>query len=434
MDSVNAPIARFLHRSTLEGERTVAYVRLGLCLFVLLERVILLDSLTLLRHGDPGEAVAVGGLVVGVLFALWVLSRVDEAAPDRLPALSALVDVVLVSLVILPQVLWPPDGWNGLLAVPAWSFWILAVVGAGFRLSRLAVVCAAVASAVALLGFVSLDQALHGAVGDPRLESLVLAGIVLSGAALLSWGGVRRTRILVEQGAAEALKAERARQRLGVYLSPAVADEALEQERLAPGGARRDVAVLFTDLRGFTSRGETLPPEQLLEELNRYLSDMVAVIHQHGGVVDKFVGDSIMVVFGIPRSAPDDALRAVRCAAALQDALEHHNAARLRRGLRGLQHGIGLHFGTVVAGNVGSMDRLQPTVVGDIVNTASRLEGLTKTVEHSVLISAETVEATGCTPEALGIRFAGTLPITGRDGGIGVFALVDDPTAPHPSS
>ncbi len=410
----------------------MAHVRWGLCLFVLLERVILLDSLTLLRQGDPGEAVAVGGLVAGVLFALWVLSRIDDAAPDRLPALSALVDVVLVSLVVLPQVVWPPEGWTGLLGVPAWGFWILAVVGAGFRLSRLAVLCSATAAAVALLGFVSLDQALHGAAGDPPLESLVLAGIVLVGAGLLSWGGVRRTRVLVERGAAEALKAERARQRLGVYLSPAVADEALEQERLAPGGARRDVAVLFTDLRGFTSQGESLAPERLLEELNSYLSDMVKVIHEHGGVVDKFVGDSIMVVFGIPRSTPDDALRAVRCTAALQEALGRHNAARARRGLQGLQHGIGLHFGTVVAGNVGTLDRLQPTVVGDIVNTASRLEGLTKTVDHNVLISAETVEATGCTPESLGIRFAGTLPVTGRDQGIAAFSLVGDPASAPP--
>jgi adenylate cyclase len=165
----------------------------------------------------------------------------------------------------------------------------------------------------------------------------------------------------------------------------------------------------------------------LLEELNSYLSEMVSVIHDHGGVVDKFVGDSIMVVFGIPGSAPDDALRAVRCAAALQQALARHNAARAHRGLKDLAHGIGLHFGPVVAGNVGTLDRLQPTVVGDIVNTASRLEALTKVVSHNVLISAEAVAATGCSPESLGIRYSGTLPITGREGGIGVFSLVHDP-------
>jgi adenylate cyclase len=133
----------------------------------------------------------------------------------------------------------------------------------------------------------------------------------------------------------------------------------------------------------------------LIAELNDYLDVMVEAIRQERGVVDKFIGDAIMVVFGIPKPGAEDAQRAIRAAAAMQAALIQHNATRTSSGRPPFEQGIGVHYGYAVAGHVGTTQRLQFTVVGDVVNVASRLESATKAVGASVLISAAAVEAAG---------------------------------------
>lgn len=425
---MQSPIQAFLRRSTLAGEKTVAYVRLGLCVLVMVERAVFLDAFRALVEGQPQELIAVSGLLIGALFSIWAIWRSEHNAPRRLPEVSAIVDVLLISLIMLPQSIWTPEHWAGVLTRPSWAFWALSIVAAGFRLSRTAVVAATALATLSIIGHVTLDISLNGPEVAPEPVSVVLAAIIFCGATLLGWGVVVRTRSLVDQGAQEAIKAERARQRLGVYVSQEIADQAMEVELLRPGGERRNVAVLFSDLRGFTTRGESLQPEQLLEELNSYLDEMVAVIRAHDGVVDKYIGDAIMVVFGIPESHPDDAARAIACARGMQEALASHNAARAARGKGPLRHGIGVHYGPVVAGNVGTSDRLQYTVVGDIVNTASRLEGATKSLQHPVVISREAVVAAGGAEQALGLCSLGRVPIRGREGGIEVLTLADDPS------
>jgi adenylate cyclase len=114
-----------------------------------------------------------------------------------------------------------------------------------------------------------------------------------------------------------------------------------------------------------TSR-EGLDPQRLVGELNAYLEAMVSVIDQEGGIVDKYIGDAIMVVFGIPGTHPDDADRAVRTATRMREALVQHNQERVEAGLDPLREGIGVHFGHAVAGNIGTAERLQYTAVGDV--------------------------------------------------------------------
>src|SRR5690606_8766258 len=147
------------------------------------------------------------------------------------------------------------------------------------------------------------------------------------------------------------------------------------------------VTVLFSDIRSFTSISENMDPRELLDFLNEYLSGMVESVLQHHGVVDKFIGDAIMAVFGAPVPEPEDPLHAVCAALAMREKLAKINEGFVERGLPEIRTGIGLHSGQVVAGNMGHSERMEYTVIGDTVNLASRLEGLTKELGCDVVIS-----------------------------------------------
>jgi class 3 adenylate cyclase len=181
---------------------------------------------------------------------------------------------------------------------------------------------------------------------------------------------------------------------LGRYVSPDVAQHCLEdREALRLGGDVRTVSILMSDLRGFSALSERLGPEQMIGLLNRYFSRMVPVILDHRGTINEFIGDAILVLFGAPVERPDDAERAVRCAWAMQRTMTAFNAESRGLGLPELTMGIGLHAGRVVAGNIGSADRVKYGVVGPPVNLAARIESLT--VGPQVLLSREMVERVG---------------------------------------
>jgi len=184
------------------------------------------------------------------------------------------------------------------------------------------------------------------------------------------------------------------RDTFGRYLTPGLAEQLLSNpEALALGGTLQRVTILMSDLRGFTALSERLGPQGTVRVLNRYLGRMTEIIVEEGGTIDEFLGDAILVLFGAPLSADDDARRAVRCALRMQAAMEGFNRDGAIDGLPTLEMGIGLCTGDVVAGNIGSEQRAKYGVVGDPVNTASRVEGLT--VGGQVLIAASTVEAVG---------------------------------------
>jgi len=168
---------------------------------------------------------------------------------------------------------------------------------------------------------------------------------------------------------------------LGRYVNPELAQRWL-QERRSPrlGGEPREVAILMSDLRGFSALSEQLGPEAVFGVLNRYLGRMTEVIHAHGGAINEFIGDGILVLFGAPTARPDDASRAVRCAWAMQEALAELNRSRAP-GDPELHMGIGLNAGTVVAGHIGGRNRAAYTVVGPVVNRTSRMVDLAKAGE-----------------------------------------------------
>lgn len=182
---------------------------------------------------------------------------------------------------------------------------------------------------------------------------------------------------------------ERVRELLGKVVSPAIANELLQRPPEL-GGEEREVTVLFTDVRGFTTLCEGREPQQVLALLNEYFSVLTTVIEQHGGVVDKYIGDAVMALFGAPVLCEDAAGRAVQAALAMQAALADLNVRLAARGLLPLVTGIGINSDRVVVGNMGSQSRNNYTAIGDGVNLASRLEGLSKRYGAAVVVSDST--------------------------------------------
>ncbi len=150
------------------------------------------------------------------------------------------------------------------------------------------------------------------------------------------------------------------------------------------------MAVFFSDIRSFTQMSESLEPEEVVEFLNDYMTRMVHCINRTRGVVDKYIGDAIMAVWGAPLSTGDDAFNAVNAALLMRDQLIEFNKDRGGEKKPLIRIGCGIHYGAVLAGQIGSEDRMEYTVIGDTVNLASRIESLNKAFYTDILISEET--------------------------------------------
>jgi len=184
------------------------------------------------------------------------------------------------------------------------------------------------------------------------------------------------------------------RETFGRYTSDEIVDAILDApDGLKLGGEKRNVTLLMSDIRGFTSLAERLEPTEVVALLNHYLSVMVELIHRHGGNIDEIIGDAILVIFGAPLVMPDAAGRAVHCALAMQKAMASVNAYNLRQGWPEIEMGIALHTGEVVVGNIGSTKRSKYAVVGQTVNMTARIESFT--VGGQILVSPALTAAAG---------------------------------------
>ena len=274
----------------------------------------------------------------------------------------------------------PPQ--RALLAVAP----LLLVLAAGRRLSAIQARLALVALLLALQLAAGLLVLQRGNRWLPLLAPL--SGLV--GLALL-YGGEAYLR-----EAGERLRLRRTFER---YVAPGVVAEILADPEAAEGilrGRQLEVTVLMSDIRGFTTltcqRSMAGQSELHVRQLNEYLGAMVEVVGQHGGTIDKFIGDAVMAVFGSPlsRGAREEARQAVRCGLAMRAALAALNADWRRRGLAELDNGVGLASGPVVAGQIGSPKRLEFTVIGDTVNLAARMEAMTRQVEAPLVFDTAT--------------------------------------------
>lgn len=183
---------------------------------------------------------------------------------------------------------------------------------------------------------------------------------------------------------------EKVRDLLGKVVSPEIADE-LMSKKIELGGEARRVTMLFSDIRGFTTLCEGKSPVEILSLLNEYFTALTSVIEVNGGVVDKYIGDAVMALFGAPVAHADAAARAVNTALGMQAALAAVNREFIARGGNEIHIGVGINTDEVVVGNMGSKSRLNYTVIGDGVNLASRIEGLTKNYGVAIIVSESTV-------------------------------------------
>jgi class 3 adenylate cyclase len=186
------------------------------------------------------------------------------------------------------------------------------------------------------------------------------------------------------------------RETFGRYLTDEVVESLLETPGgLSLGGEARTVTILMSDIRGFSGLSERLPPGEVISLLNHFLGTMTEIICRRGGTIDEFIGDAILVIFGAPTARPDDALRAVACAAEMQLAMAAVNERGRTLGLPRIEMGIGINTGDAVVGNIGSERRAKYGVVGRNVNLASRIQGFA--VGGQVLVSGTTLRAAGDT-------------------------------------
>lgn len=178
---------------------------------------------------------------------------------------------------------------------------------------------------------------------------------------------------------------------LARYMTKEIADQLMDSDAQL-GGQMRELSILFSDIRNFTTISERLGPQETVVMLNEYFSTMVDTLFHHGGILDKFIGDAMLAVFGAPFSTGEDADRSVATAIDMMKALKQFNARRMLKNQETVSIGIGIATDNVLVGNIGSMKRMDYTVIGDGVNLASRLEGATKFYHSDILISEKTYE------------------------------------------
>jgi adenylate cyclase len=260
---------------------------------------------------------------------------------------------------------------------------------------------------------------------DARISGFALAAgtVAALGGAHLAAGRLLLVPVLAPLAAAwtfyvtaalgEYLRERRARREavamFSRFVNPHVVKQLVERGGIEGAGQSREVTLLFSDIRGFTSLSETRKPEEVVALLNRYFSLQVEVVFKHGGSLDKFIGDCIMALWGAPLDDPEHARHAVACALDMADTL-----AAFRRQLGATSDfdvGIGIHSGPAVVGLIGSDRRREYTAIGDTVNLASRIEGLTKEAKRRILVSKDTADRCG---DAFAFTSCGTFPVKGR--------------------
>jgi adenylate cyclase len=227
-----------------------------------------------------------------------------------------------------------------------------------------------------------------------------------------------------------AIERQRVRDIFARFVPEKVVDQVLARtdEQLRLGGVELESTVMFSDVRGFTTFSESQSAERVLEILNRYLSGMSDAILEHGGTVISYMGDGIMAVFGAPIPDSDHADRALAAARAmLEERLPQFNAWLQEQGIEGFRMGIGLNTGPVMAGNVGSEQRLEYTAIGDTTNTAARLEGMTKDTPYQLFVADSTRERMR---EPNDLVYVDELPIRGRRSTVAVWSLAPKEGAP----
>lgn len=388
-------VSRFLRDAELSAERLSAIVRLVIFVALL---TLVLSSDTEHQHQKFAIAVvsAYGFVAAAALILAW--RRVFH---PTLPYAYVTFDVALVCLSILlvsRMLEFPP---HMVFAIPASAiiFVVLAHAAMRFR-PGLVVYAGGLTAAVLGIGVVVMPKPeavspfLSGSPHGNLLQSLLHSRLIPFGivalVTLALWATSWRTRRMLQT----SVDYSRRLGNLSRFFSPHLADRlAREGEPYLSTGGRQLCAIMFIDICGFTDIAREMTPEDLSRVLAEFRGVLTRVIFAHGGMVDKFIGDAVLAVFGAFEAKPEDARRAIKCGIAALAAVETWSASQHARGKPEIRVGIGAHCGEVFVGAVGDDRMLEFTVLGDAVNVAERLERLTRKVGAPFVVSRELLDA-----------------------------------------
>jgi adenylate cyclase len=395
--AMSADFERELTREVLRTElmRVRALILTGCVLILFMTAMYLVkpDVVNRVWTGRFGPAEVYVILAGFILFEAWVHAQIrrnlklDRDLPVVRRYIGALIETSLPTLILILQIrsMGATQALGFVMPLIYFIFIILSTLRLDFGLS-------AFTGLVAAVELFAVAMAYRGNVdaGDPELyfhavrSTIILICGVLAGAV----GSQLRRQFAASIAAATAR--DRVTNLFGQHVSPQVV-ERLMAEGTSAGGDVRRVAVMFVDFRGFTAGARSRSPQDVVDRLDGAFAVLVDILDRHGGIVNKFLGDGFLALFGAPLAAADAAHRAVAAGREMLDAMDVINAGSSWP----LRIGIGIHFGEVVAGNIGSPRRKEYTVIGDTVNFASRLEALNKDFGSQLLISAAVREALG---------------------------------------
>ncbi len=255
---------------------------------------------------------------------------------------------------------------------------------------------------------------------DEFLHKPIRAGEI--GVKLSVWMERQRARVKIQEVTRQLTQEKK---KLSQYFSEDVVKQIVSQNDILKG-VNIPATILFLDIRSFTTISEMLRPDQVADLLNLFFTDVMDLVFSYNGSVNKLIGDALLATFGAPISTGRDARNAVECAIAIRKSLQNFNLAKPAYLDKEIKVGIGIATGTVFAGNIGSYRRMEYTVIGDIVNTASRLQNLTKKVGVDILVDGPTRQAAG---EGLLTRKVRISSVRGKTQAIEIFTLDDIPTS-----
>lgn len=338
------------------------------------------EILPFLKEQFAGKYILIGGDIVDYDRVETTFTSINGEVPAGIAVHAEIIAQMLDNRVLQP--------------IPEWVLWAMAIL-----VVLIAVLTALLewpARWLALFGIAQLFI-FQGLPVFLQIRNVDTYGLPAVGW-LIGW-------ILVFTAVTVTARASGAKQRnfatgaLGKYIPRDIAQAIIDKpELLSLGGEKRAIFVLFSDLEGFTKMSHAIPPEMVAKILNRYLDMLSQVVLDHGGVIDKFVGDAVVAFWGAPISKPDDGMRAARAGYAMWQAGEAFRAevAAMDPDLPKIgKTRVGLHYGEAVIGNFGGATRIQYTALGDSMNTAARLESANKALDSSVMASREFAEASG---------------------------------------
>lgn len=396
-------IERIMQAQEMKAERRVNVVRFVFSIFGLAGMFLVWQANTRLAN----EIFVVLGLIwllySGVIFVY--LRMLKERCVWWLKYLTISLDLSLLSMTALASHVNHPGIAEYFLGTASFFFVFWNLVS-GLRLSLPAGIYSSVLTLVLNSGILIL-AVLTGAVETAATSTAtgtainiadqmttivtislpgILAGFMSHSARSLLWRA--------ELQSAQRARLEKEKTRLGKYLSPEIVDYIVKDpDRLVLGGKRKDATIMFTDIRNFTPYSDTHDPEEVVRFLNRYFTRMVSIVFQTGGTLDKYIGDGLLAEYGVPFSVENAPLRALLASLKMMQELENLNSAMKEREFGDIEIGVGIATGPVLAGNIGSLERMEYTCIGATVNTAARLERLNRDMGTHIIICEKTYTA-----------------------------------------